>query len=35
MAVVGTLMGAAVLWWALQHTIDGVGERLGWWKRKL
>jgi hypothetical protein len=33
-AVVGTLMGAVVVWYLLQHAIDAVGERLGWWKRK-
>jgi hypothetical protein len=34
-AVVGTLMGAVLVWYPLlQHAIDAAGERLGWWKRK-
>jgi hypothetical protein len=32
-AVVGTLFGVVLLWYLLQHAIDAVGERLGWWKR--
>jgi hypothetical protein len=32
-AVVGTLFGVVVLWYLLQHAIDAVGERLGWWNR--
>jgi hypothetical protein len=33
-AVVGTLFGVVIGWWLLQHAIDAIGERLGWWKRK-